>query len=145
MAATLPPRTPAAKPVANAPDAVGMRGSGSMVADDVFVLDRVRIEVALEARARYKYVQPRVLREGLGWKIVSPNCSRNVDPNGGEIEIAWLVPVQPGVAGQGSDAGGWLLHARDHRNGCWLRKMGPAPLADVLDRLVDDDHREFWQ
>jgi hypothetical protein len=47
---------------------------------------------------------PRVLREGLGWKVVSPNCSRNIDREGGEIDIAWLVPTQtpdsgvPGLA-----------------------------------------------
>ena len=73
-------------------------------------LDRARIARALARRQRYKYVKPHVEREGLGWKVVSPNCSRSVDAAGGEIAIAWLVP---GSNGQ------WLLHARDHAQGCW--------------------------
>jgi hypothetical protein len=97
--------------------------------------------VALEARSRYKYVSPRVLPEGLGWKVVSPNCSRNVDPEGGEIDIAWLVPTQQPDSGV---PGAWLLHARDHAQGCWLLKLRAASLADALDRLVTDEHREFW-
>ena len=58
-------------------------------------------------------MRPRVEREGLGWKVVSPNCSRTVDPAGGEIDIAWLVPASNGH---------WLLHARDHAQGCWVLK-----------------------
>ena len=111
----------------------------------MFVLDRVRIEVALEARSRYKYVQPRVLREGEGWKIVSPNCSRNIAPDGGEIDIAWLVPVpshDPGLPGLPS---AWLLHARDHARACWTLKLRAATLADALARLVADPAREYWQ
>jgi hypothetical protein len=117
-------------------------GSGQLVGGHVFVLDRVRIEVALEARNRYKYVQPRVLREGLGWKIVSPNCSRNVAPDGGEIDIAWLVPTQSPNAGV---PGGWLLHARNHAAACWVLKLRAATLPEALERLVADPQREFWQ
>jgi hypothetical protein len=120
----------------------GEAGSGSLVAGHVFVLDRVRIEVALEARSRYKYVTPRVEREGLGWKVVSPNCSRNVDASGGEILIAWLVPTQALATGAPC---GWLLHARDHANGCWLLKLRANTLAEALERLVSDERREFWQ
>jgi hypothetical protein len=52
-----------------------------------------------------------VSAEGGGWKIVSPNCSRSVDSNGGDIAIAWLQP-------QGD--GRWRLHARDHVNQAWV-------------------------
>jgi hypothetical protein len=126
----------------NATHEAGDRGTGQLVGGHVFVLDRVRIEVALEARARYKYVQPRVLREGLGWKVVSPNCSRNVHPEGGEIAIAWLVPTQ---APSATVPSGWLLHARDHAQDCWVLKLRAASLGDALDRLVADPQREFWQ
>lgn len=112
--------------------------SGQYVGGQVFVLDRVRIEVALEARSRYKYVSPQVLREGLGWKVVSPNCSRNVDPQGGEIDIAWLVPTAAG-------SGGWLLHARDHAQDCWVLRLHAPTLDAALARLVNDESREFWQ
>lgn len=115
--------------------------TGSLVGGQVFVLDRVRIEVALEARHRYKYVHPRVLREGPGWKIVSPNCSRNVDREGGEIDIAWLVPTQTPDSGV---PGAWLLHARDHVKKSWVLKLRSATLAEALERLVQDDHREYW-
>jgi hypothetical protein len=42
---------------------------------------------ALAGRTRYRYVQPLgaahdARREGLGWVIVSPNCSRQIDPHG---------------------------------------------------------------
>lgn len=99
-------------------------------------LDARRIELALQSRSRYKYVQPRVEREGLGWKVLSPNCSRNIDPQGGEVAIAWLVP---------HNEGGWLLYARDHAQDCWqLRHEGPT-LAAVLALLCSDPQREFWQ
>lgn len=120
----------------------GGRGSGSFVGGQVFVLDRVRIEVALEARQRYKYVRPQVLQEGLGWKVRSPNCSRNIDPAGGEIDIAWLVPTPPVDAGL-PDA--WLLQARDHAAACWRLVLRASTLAEALERLVQDEAREFWQ
>lgn len=102
----------------------------------VLPLDRARIARALAQRARYKYVTPRVEREGPGWKVVSPNCSRNVDPDGGEIGIAWLVPAS---------AGQWLLHARDHAQGCWVLKAAGLRLDEALSRLCADPLREFWQ
>lgn len=98
-------------------------------------LDARRIERAVAQRTRYKYVRPRVEREGLGWKVCSPNCSRNIDPQGGDIDIAWLVPARQG---------GWLLYARDHRQDCWqLRAQGGLPA--LLERLSTDPEREFWQ
>ena len=106
-------------------------GTGPVVA-----LDRARIERALGRRARYRYVQPRVEPEGSGWKVVSPNCSRNIDAAGGEIAIAWLVP-----AGEGR----WSLHARDHANGCWVPRAAGLTLHEALGRLCADPLREFWQ
>ena len=105
-------------------------------AGQVVTLDRLRIERGIGRRGRYRYVVPRVEREGLGWKVVSPNCSRNVDPLGGEIDIAWLVPTSDGR---------WLLHARDHAQGCWQLRGAGLTLADALARLCEDPAREFWQ
>lgn len=99
-------------------------------------IDRARIARALRRRERYKYVRPRVEREGAGWKIVSPNCSRNVDPDGGEIDIAWLVPANEGH---------WLLHARDHARGCWELKAAGLTLVQALERVCSDPLREFWK
>lgn len=101
----------------------------------VFALDARRIAKALAQRTRYKYVHPRVEREGRGWKVVSPNCSRNVDPEGGEIAIAWLVP---------DNEGSWLLYSRDHAQGCWQLRRRDR-LAALLACLCADPDREYWQ
>ena len=101
----------------------------------VLPLDALRIERALARRQRYKYVHPRVVAEGEGWKVVSPNCSRNVDPDGGEIDIAWLQP-----AGEA----GWQLHARCADAGGW-RLSRQGPLHELLDLLCADPAREFWR
>jgi hypothetical protein len=116
--------------------------SGAWIGQHVFVLDRVRIEVALEARKRYKYVRPRVLREGGGWAVVSPNCSRSIDQAGGEIAIAWLVPTSAPTPDAPAP---WLLHARDHARACWVLKLRAPTLAEALERLVNDPLKEFWQ
>lgn len=105
-------------------------------AAQVLALDAHRIERALAQRRRYKYVHPRVEREGLGWKIISPNCSRNIDPQGGEIDIAWLVR---------NHGGGWLLFSRDHQQDCWQLRRHEASLPSLLAHLCADPHREFWQ
>lgn len=95
-----------------------------------------QIQRALAARARYRYVQPRVESEGDGWKVVSPNCSRRVDPAGGEIPIAWLRANADGV---------WTLHARDHAGQRWLPRRSAARLAELLALLLRDPEREFWR
>ena len=102
----------------------------------VLELAPARMLRALAWRGRYKYVRPRVVREGPGWKIVSPNCSRSVDQAGGEIDIAWLVP---------GEGGGWLLHARDHVQQCWLLKAATPTLDEALARVCADPLREYWQ
>lgn len=104
----------------------------------VVALDRARIAQALARRERYKYVRPRVLpatAEGRGWKIVSPNCSRNIDPDGGEIDIAWLMPT---------DGDGWRLHARDHARGCWVLHGEGLSLRAAMSLVCADPAREFW-
>lgn len=129
----------------------------------VLSLDARRIERALAQRARYKYVRPRVVHEGLGWKVVSPNCSRNIDAQGGEIDIAWLVPLEsvPGRSqvdsspsgglarsdrsGGSVHGGGWLLFSRDHAHDCWQLRHRESSLPAALARLCADPDREFWQ
>ncbi|WP_298235742.1 hypothetical protein [uncultured Azohydromonas sp.] len=103
--------------------------------DRVVELDGARIRRAIRSRRRYRYVQPRVQREGLGWLVASPNCSRNIDPHGGEIPVAWLVPASQNC---------WLLHKRDHAQGCWVLKSAGVTLAQALRELCDDPQREFW-
>jgi hypothetical protein len=107
----------------------------STPAGPVVDLACVRIERALAQRSRYKYVTPRVEREGLGWRIVSPNCSRNIDPAGGDIGIAWFVPANEGQ---------WLLHARDHAVQCWRLVAAGLTLEAALLAVCEDPLREFW-
>jgi hypothetical protein len=105
----------------------------------VVALAARRIERALARRERYRYVQPRV--EALndspneGWKIVSPNCSRNIDSAGGEIEIAWLV----------CDAEGrWRLHARDHAVQAWRLMDQGLSLQAALSLVCRDPLGVYW-
>jgi hypothetical protein len=98
-------------------------------------LAAARIERALAGRERYRYVHPRVEREGRGWRIVSRNCSRNIDPRGGDIGIAWLVPA---------DEGRWLLHARDHANDCWRLEGAGLTLDEALQEVCADPRRMYW-
>jgi len=105
----------------------------------VIALDGHRIARALETRARYRYVRPAVApadpAHGAGWQVRSPNCSRNIDPAGGEIAIAWLEP-------QGG--GRWRLHARDHAAGRWTLNADDLPLGQALALLNADPDRVFW-
>lgn len=94
-----------------------------------------RLERALLQRVRYRYVQPSVLREGNSFRIQSPCCSRNVDPTGGLIDIALLVP---GAAQR------WCLFARDHVNGTWVPRFTDEALEQLLDLLCVDSERQFW-
>lgn len=105
-------------------------------AGNVVSLERARIERALPRRQRYRYVQPRVEPLGAGWKVVSPNCSRSVDPAGGEIDIAWLQPLAQGL---------WQLHARDHAAGQWIVNAPPLTLERAIERLLADPLGEYWR
>ncbi len=107
----------------------------------VFELDRRRIQRALRERVRYRYVQPKVMGEvdadgePAGWRIVSPCCSRNIDPDGGEIDIAWLQPLPDSR---------WRLHMRDHQLACWVPFEDADKLTELLDTICLDPTRVFW-
>ncbi len=105
-------------------------------AGSVVSLVAARILRALARRERYRYVQPQVEREGASWKVVSPNCSRNVDASGGTIAIAWLEP---------DSAGRWRLYARDHTLSAWVPVAVGLTLDAALQHLCSDAKREFWQ
>jgi len=105
-------------------------GRGQVVA-----LVQARIERALLQRLRYRYVQPHVEREGAGWKVVSPNCSRHIDPNGGDIQIAWFEPLADGR---------WTLHGRDHVRGAWRIDASAVTLDAALERVCTDVLGRFW-
>lgn len=99
--------------------------------------DRKRLERALKERKRYRYVKPRVLMVPAGYRIVSPCCSRNIDPDGGEIDVALLH----------WDAGRavWRLMWKDHKAASWELHSMHERLASAVDLLNADPERLFWQ
>lgn len=67
---------------------LGMPTGGKAQPND---LDRRRVERALKTRRRYRYVQPCVHPVPGGYRIESACCSRNIDPEGGIVDIALLL------------------------------------------------------
>lgn len=99
--------------------------------------DRKRIERALVARARYRYVSPCVMPVHGGYLITSPCCSRNVDVDGGIVDVALLLyPL---------DAAIWCLYRKDHARLQWHLHSHYDRLAELLDQLNADPQRLFWQ
>jgi hypothetical protein len=105
----------------------------------VATLDSLRIERALAHRTRYRYVQPRVIDRGedKGWLVVSPNCSRTIDREGGEIAIAWFQPIL-GLPAQ------WRLHRRDHARSCWVLHTDGVSLEQALAHVCSDPLGMWW-
>ena len=99
--------------------------------------DRKRIERGLALRKRYRYVRPSVRVVESGYLIVSPCCSRNVDPDGGLVDVA-LVTHAPGVAP-------WCLYRKEHSTHDWQLHSRHDRLTELLDQLNDDPRRSFWQ
>jgi hypothetical protein len=100
-------------------------------------LDRKRIERAIAQRLRYRYVSPRVSAVTGGYRIESPCCSRNIDANGGIIDVA-LIEFR-------DDTETWHLHRKNHVLGKWEFHSAYDRLSELLDRLNADPERKFWQ
>lgn len=116
-------------------NAVAVARSDAQIVDFV----QLRLARALRQRARYLYVKPRVLREGASLRIESPCCSRNVDPQGGVIDIALLSPVA-----SGGELPLWMLFRRDHAQQRWAQHGEPATLDELTELLCGDPDRVFW-
>jgi hypothetical protein len=119
------------------PGSAAARRARGPVAGSVMALDAARIEKALAGRLRYRYVQPRVQALGAGWAIVSPNCSRNIDPGGGDIDIAWFEPA-PGTPAL------WRLHRRDHARAAWVLHAEGLSLGQALAQVCRDPLGIWW-
>lgn len=99
-------------------------------------VDCKRIEKVLAERDRYKYVLPKVVPDVEGYVVRSPCCSRTVDPEGGEIDIA-RIEYQSGDF--------WRLYRKDDEKNCWRAHSEYLDLSSLLARLVADPKREFWR
>lgn len=99
--------------------------------------DHRRIERALANRERYRYVTPRVVSVAGGYRVESPCCSRNIDPEGGVIDVAWIA-YDPGSQE-------WRLYNKDHAAGSWEIESNHERLIEVLEILLEDTDRKFWQ
>lgn len=99
-------------------------------------VDRKRIQRALETRKRYRYVNPQVLPTVNGYHIVSPCCSRNIDTEGGVIDIGLLqyVPL----------CGTWSLYRMDHGASKWVLHAEEIRLSELLPQIIEDPQRVFW-
>jgi hypothetical protein len=100
-------------------------------------LDRKRIERALKTRKRYRYVTPHVATTIGGYRIESPCCSRNVDPDGGVVDVALLL--------HDPDSARWQLFRKDHEKSLWQLDSTHERLPLALERLNVDPERTFWQ
>ncbi len=100
-------------------------------------LDRKRIERALKSRRRYRYVSPLVTPALGGYRITSPCCSRNIDPDGGIIDVA-LICHDPVHAV-------WKLFWKNHLKGVWELHSVHERLIVAVDELSADPERMFWQ
>jgi len=100
-------------------------------------MDLKRIERALSDRKRYRYVSPIVQATTEGYLITSPCCSRNIDPDGGIIDIARLEYVL--------DKQNWRLYRKDHKTGTWVFHADFQALPPILALLREDSERRFWQ
>ncbi len=100
-------------------------------------VDRKRIERALKHRKRYRYVTPEVRPIPNGYQIVSACCSRNIDAEGGVIDIARLEFHPP--------TRGWRLYRKEHETDQWVRHGDYRALTQILELLNEDPDRRFWQ
>jgi hypothetical protein len=100
-------------------------------------LDRKRIERSLKSRKRYRYVTPQVVTTVGGYRIESPCCSRNIDKDGGVVDVALLL--------HDPEAAKWELFRKDHATGLWQLDTTHERLPSALERLNVDPERTFWQ
>ena len=100
-------------------------------------LDLRRVQNAIKARKRYRYVSPDVRAVPNGYLIRSENCSRNIDPEGGEIDIALIRWI--------GERNEWELLRKDHAAGSWVEDSRYARLPELLLRINHDPQKSFWQ
>jgi hypothetical protein len=99
--------------------------------------DLQRVIRLLDKRVRYRYVSPVVEICDNGYRIQSACCSRNIDAEGGVIDIARL--EFDAVADR------WNLYCKDHTSHRWQFHHAARRLDEVMDCVNEDPTRVFWQ
>ncbi|MGY4315205.1 DUF3024 domain-containing protein [Bradyrhizobium sp. JR3.5] len=100
-------------------------------------LDRKRIERGLSSRKRYLYVVPNVTPVRGGYHVESPCCSRNIDEDGGLIDVALIL--------YDAVSGIWKMFRKNHTRGIWEFYSLYNRLTSAIDELNADPERLFWQ
>ncbi|WP_426441251.1 hypothetical protein [Bradyrhizobium genosp. P] len=100
-------------------------------------LDRKRIEQALSARKRYRWVSPHVEPLTSGYLVASPCCSRNIDTEGGLVDVALIHYDRLSAI--------WKLFRKDHALGIWEFHSVHLRLGAVTDEINADLDKVFWQ
>ncbi len=100
-------------------------------------VDRKRIERAIGKRRRYRYVRPSVHPIDNGYWVKSPCCSRNIDADGGVVDVAIVRHAQ--------GARPWRLYRKEHSTNDWQLYAEYERLEELLDQLNTDPQRSFWQ
>ena len=117
--------------------AAALRDRAAALSGQPNEFDRKRIERALRSRKRYRYVTPSVASVNGGYRIESPCCSRNVDPEGGIIDVALLH--------YDANTCAWRLFRKNHARRAWEFHSAYDRLIELLDSLNEDPERTFWQ
>ncbi|WP_024520709.1 hypothetical protein [Bradyrhizobium sp. Tv2a-2] len=100
-------------------------------------VDRKRIDRALKARKRYRYVSPKVTPVRGGYLVESPCCSGSIDKHGGAIDVALIH--------HDAISATWKLFRKDHARGTWKFHSVHQRLSAVTDELNSDLDRVFWR
>lgn len=119
------------------PGSEGRRPADARGAAHPNEFDRRRIAAALSRRHRYLYVEPQVVTEPDGYRIESACCSRTIDPDGGVVDIARITWSRPAQC--------WTLSWKDRRGDIWRVDLVASRLDLLLERLLTDSDRRFWQ
>lgn len=114
-----------------------MPSTSSQPGSPVNELDLRRIVSQLEKRSHYRYVTVQVIQTEAEYRVVSPCCSRHIDPDGGVIDIARIAFDQT--------ANRWRLYGKDHARDAWILRMSASRLAKLTNYLIADPEKCFWQ
>lgn len=100
-------------------------------------LDLRRILRILKKRERYRYVTVNIAPSENGYRILSPCCSRNIAPGGNLIDIALIEYDKSAKA--------WALFSKVHELNEWRLHHRSGSLTSLVEYLIADPAKDFWQ